>query len=335
MRMAYALAAMLLGATCGYAVTRQAGTRAPQIIAPATTVADATTPAAQAPPSERARRLPRAPRRSSTAATDNLLLARSAALPPPPLPAQKKSWSPLLDSLRERAENGDAGAAAEWLQRDARCFSMMPLTPEAGSSLPTPGFLRAATRGRSRLASLDAGVAAAAAIEDQEQRRSQLGAVQQRLLDECSGYVPQPPQVRYALAEIAARLGSDKDFWRFIDDPPLAPGYSRDVEQAIDWVRRAPGMVYERAAGGDAEAAYALGLAYAIDSGRELDGNGRSRLLLAAAVTNDPLQAYRWLSVYLRSNPGDGRADTARAVLNRIGAELSAEQRAEAGRWAP
>ena len=52
-----------------------------------------------------------------------------------------------------------------------------------------------------------------------------------------------------------------------------------------------------------------LGLAYAIDNGRELDGNGRSRQLLAAAVTNDPLQAYRWLSVYLRSNPDDDRAD--------------------------
>lgn len=331
MRMAYALAAVLLGATCGYALTRQAETRAPQVVAPAAPAAESsTTPAS---PGERARRLPRAPR--SAAAADNPLLARSAALPPPPLPAQKSSWSPLLDSLRERAENGDAAAAAEWLQRDARCFSMMPLTPEAGGSLPTPGFVRATTRGRSRLASLDTDVAAAAAIEDQEQRRSQLGAVQQRLLDECRGYVPQPPQVRYALAEIAARLGSDKDFWRFIDDPPLAPGYSRDVEQAIDWARRAPGMVYERAAGGDADAAYALGLAYAIDSGRELDGNGRSRQLLAAAITNDPLQAYRWLSVYLRSDPGDERADTARAVLNRIGAELSAEQRAEAEHWSP
>lgn len=331
MRMAYALAAALLGATCGYAVTRQAETRASQVAATVAPPAEAMT--APAPPSESARRLPRSPR--SATAAHHPLLARSTALPPPPLPAQTSSWSPLLDSLRERAENGDAAAAAEWLQRDARCFSMMPLTPEAGSSLPTPGFLRATTRGRSRLASLDTDVAAAATIEDQEQRRSQLGAVQQRLLDECRGYVPQPPQVRYALAEIAARLGSDKDFWRFIDDPPLAPGYSRDVEQAIDWAQRAPGMVYERAAGGDADAAYALGLAYAIDSGRELDGNGRSRQLLAAAITNDPLQAYRWLSVYLRSNPGDDRADTARAVLNRIGAELSADQRAEAERWSP
>lgn len=332
MRIAYAIAAVLLGATCGYAVTRQAETPAPQAVAPVAPAAEATT--TQAPLSEGARRLPRAPR-SNAAAADNPLLARSAALPPPPLPAAKPSWSPLLDSLRERAENGDAAAAAEWLQRDARCFSMMPLTPEAGGSLPTPGFLRATTRGRSRLASLDTDVAAAAAIEDQEQRRSQLGAVQQRLLDECRGYVPQPPQVRYALAEIAARLGSDKDFWRFIDDPPLAPGYSRDIEQAIDWARRAPGMVYERAAGGDANAAYALGLAYAIDSGRELDGNRRSRQLLAAAVSNDPLQAYRWLSVYLRSNPGDERAGVARAILNRVGAELSAAQRAEAERWVP
>jgi len=333
MRIAYAFAAVLLGASCGYALTRQAQMPAPDADAP-TSVATEKTTATPPPLSESARRPPRAPR-SSTTIADNPLLTRSASLQPPPLPAAKPSWSPLLDSLRERAEKGDAAAAAEWLQRDARCYSMMPLTPEPGGSLPTPGFVRATMRGRSRLTSLDTEVAAAAVIEDQEQRRSQLGAAQQRLLDECRGYAPQPPQVRYALAEIAARLGTDKDFWRFIDDPPLAPGYSRDIEQAVDWARRAPGMVYERAAGGDPGAAYMLGLAYAIDNGRELDGNGRSRQLLAAAVTNDPLQAYRWLSVYLRSNPDDDRAGIARALLNRVGAELSAEQRAEAGRWSP
>ncbi|WP_257387025.1 hypothetical protein, partial [Tahibacter caeni] len=258
-----------------------------------------------------------------------------AGLPPPARPAAQASWSPLLDSLRERAENGDAAAANEWLQRDARCFAMMPLTPDAGAVLPTPGFVRASLGGRSRLSALDPDVLSAAAIDDEAERRTRLGAVQQRLLDECRGYVPQSQQVRYALGEIAARLGSDKDFWRFIDDPPFAPGYSRDVEQALDWARRAPGMVYERAVGGDAEAAYALGVAYAIDRSREFGAEG-SHGLLAAAIDNDPLQAYRWLSVYLRSQQSDPeQANRARALLNRLGADLSADQRAEAERWVP
>jgi len=177
-------------------------------------------------------------------------------------------------------------------------------------------------------------VLAAATTEDEAERRQRLAAAQQRLLDECRGYAPQPPQLRYALAEIAARVGSDKDFWRFIDEPPFAPGYSRDTEQALDWARRAPALVYERAVGGDAEAAYALGVAYAIDRSRELDAD-RSHGLLAAAIANDPLQAYRWLSVYLRGQPDPDQASRARALLNRIGTELSAEQRAEAEHWSP
>lgn len=331
MRRWSALLAVVLGLACGYGYTRYRAT-------PPTDAAR-DTPSVTADGAEddaaRTSAASRAPRRGTDPdAAAHPLRARAAALPPPARPPAAASWSPLLDSLRERAENGDAAAANEWLQRDARCFAMMPLAADAGAALPTPGFLRAAFGSRSRLASLDPDVLAATASDDEAERRRRLGAAQQRLLDECRGYVPQPPQLRYALAEIAARLGSDKDFWRFIDEPPFAPGYSRDTEQALDWARRAPALVYERAVGGDAEAAYALGVAYAIDRSRELDDD-RSHGLLAAAISNDPLQAYRWLSVYLRGQPDPEQANRARALLNRIGAELSAEQRAEAEHWSP
>ncbi|HVH32539.1 MAG TPA: hypothetical protein VM847_00325 [Tahibacter sp.] len=331
MRRWSALIAVVLGFACGYGYTHYRAAPLPGSTGNTTTVAgdDAERNAA------RTSAAARAPRRGTDVdAAAHPLRARAAALPSPARPPVAASWSPLLDSLRERAENGDAAAANEWLQRDGRCFAMMPLTPDAGAALPTPGFLRAAFGERSRLASLDPDVLAAATSGDEAERRQKLGAAQQRLLDECRGYVPQAPQLRYALAEIAARLGSDKDFWRFIDEPPFAPGYSRDTEQALDWARRAPALVYERAVGGDAEAAFALGVAYAIDRARELDGD-RSHGLLAAAITNDPLQAYRWLSLYLRSQPDPDQANRARALLNRMGTELSEEQRAEAEYWTP
>lgn len=324
-----ALIAAVLGLACGYGYTRY---REPPPADPANGTAAVAAADASAARTSAASRTPR--RSADPNAAAHPLRARAAGLPPPARPPVAASWSPLLDSLRERAENGDVAAAKEWLQRDARCFAMMPLTPDAGASLPTPGFLRATFGSRSRLAALDPDVLAAATSGDEAERRRRLGAAQQRLLEECRGYAPQPPQLRYALAEIAARLGSDKDFWRFIDEPPFSPGYSRDTEQALDWARRAPALVYERAVGGDAEAAYALGVAYAIDRSRELDAVG-SHGLLAAAIQNDPLQAYRWLSVFLRSQPDPEQANRARALLNRMSTELSAEQRAAAERWSP
>ncbi|HSX58882.1 MAG TPA: hypothetical protein VLF18_01665 [Tahibacter sp.] len=331
MRRLPALIAAALGLACGYGFTRyptETSTAAPVSV---TTSDDA--PESTAAQNTSAPRTPRV--RASTSGTAHPLLARAAGLPTPPLPPAQKSGVSLLDELRQRAERGDAAAAAEWLERDARCYAMMPFTPDAGATLPTPGFARAARSGRSRLSGVATDVSAAAQIEDDAQRSSALASAQQRLLDECRGYVPQPPQVRYAFGELAARLGTDKDFWKFINDPPFAAGYSRDTEQAIDWARRAPAMVYERAVRGDAEAALALGIAYAIDRPRELDGGGNASRPLVAAIGNDPLQAYRWLNVYLRANPAAQQSPLAQALLNRIGADLSAQQRAEAANWVP
>lgn len=330
MRRLPAIIATALGLACGYGYTRHQNAAPSAAPAVAASADDAATARLQTDTPLRA------PRGARPAPSTNLhpLLARAASLTAPSLPPPHRGWSAELDELRKRAEQGDAAAANEWLARDARCFTMMPLTPEAGATLPTPGFLRATMRGRSRLNTLDADVSAAAGIEDEGKRRAALATAQQRLLDECRGYVPEPPMVRYALGEIAARLGTDKDFWRFINDPPFAPGYSRDTEQAVDWARRAPAMVYERAVRGDAESAFVLGVSYAIDRPRDLDGGSDIRLL-PAAIPNDPLQAYRWLSVYLRGNPGGDHATLARALMNRIGTDLSAQQRAEAERWMP
>ncbi|GMV30953.1 MAG: hypothetical protein AMXMBFR59_30780 [Rhodanobacteraceae bacterium] len=330
MRRSPALIAIALGLLCGYGITRHWNPASPEPAAMPTAAGSD----AEAPGSDTVSRAARRVRPVAASAT-HPLLARAASLAPPALPPPRPGWSADLDALRRRAEQGDAAAASEWLRKDARCYAMMPLTPpDANAPMPTPGFLRAAARRRSRLAALDADVSAAATIDDPAQRSAALAGAQRRLLDECRGYVPEPPAVRYALGEIAARLGSDDDFWRFINDPPFAPGYSRDTEQAIDWARRAPAMVYERALRGDAEAALALGVSYAVDRPRELDA-GRDLRLLPATIANDPLQAYRWLSVFLRTAPGSDQAMLARALLNRVGADLSAQQRAEAERWAP
>lgn len=328
MRALPAMIAAVLGLASGYGFTRY---RMPE---PSTPPPKASAVTVEKDAADTPTRTPRSGPRAPMSGATSPLIARAAALGTPAMPPPHKGWSSELDELRKRAEQGDVAAANEWLERDARCFSMMPLTPDAGATLPTTGFVRASMRGRSRLPSLDADTAAAVRIEDETQRSAALGAAQRRLLDECRGYVPEAPQVRYALAEIAARLGSDKDFWRFINDPPFAPGYSRDTEQALDWARRAPAMVYERAVRGDADAAFVLGVSYAIDHPRELDGNGDVRLL-PATIANDPLEAYRWLSYYVRGNPDADRVTLARALMNRLAADLSAQQRAEAERWSP
>lgn len=328
MRALHALAAVLLGLACGYGYARlqqpratdtATGTSATPGITPTIKVDNATTP--------------RLPRLGETAAQAPSL----RDLPRPPLPPAPPSWSSEQDALRRRAEAGDADAAREWLQRDSRCYAMLQFGLNGhDGSLPTREFSRAASRGHPRLRNADPQLQQVLAITDEDQRRQALGALQQRLLDNCQGYAPQSPAVRYALGEIAARNGSDKDFWQFINDPPLAFGYSRDVDQMIDWARRAPLMVQERARGGDADAAYVLGMAYAqgLEDGRDDDNNPSH--YLSAAIPDDPLQAYRWLSLYLRNSNGDSaHSAAARAQLERLGGQLTPEQRAQAQGWRP
>ena len=330
MRALSAVVALVLGLAGGYACTRYAER---SDAGPAATVA-ASSEHAATDADIATRALRRGPRSSTGGETDSA--ARLRELPRPPLPSAAPSWSPLQDSLRRRAEAGDAAAAAEWLQRDSRCYAMNVISLRDDSTeLPTRNFSQAVSSGSSRFQALDPQLQDLASITDEDERRKFLGTLQQRLRDECRDYAPQPPAVRYALAEMAARLGSDKDFWRFINEPPLVANYSRDVEQAIDWARRAPLLVQERARGGDADAAYALGMAYAIDSAREMSGMRLPPQYLAAAIGNDPLQAYRWLSVYLRGNTDPDRSAVAQQLLARVGAQLSPDQRDQARQWSP
>jgi hypothetical protein len=326
----HALLAVLLGTACGYAFSRLYNEDKP--LAGAAITGEETA----APPAETlAARAPPRPRAAPSAAGAPAL----KDLPRPPLPPPAASWSPLQDSLRARAEAGDAAAAQEWLQRDNRCFAVNQFvyrrrggdTPE----LDTDELARAVERGGTRIARMDPQLSTLGSIEDAGERRKTLDGIAQRLRDECRGYVPQGPQVRYALGEIAARLGSDKDFWQFINDPPVALTYSRDMDQTLDWVRRAPLMVQERARGGDADAAFALGMAYALDNGNGLEDGQNQSFHLAAAIANDPLQAYRWLSVYLRGATDPARAAQAQQLLQQAGAQLTPEQRAQAQGWSP
>ena len=327
----HAVLALLLGTGCGYAFSRLHGVDQPL----AGRSAEGETAASENTAADTAQtRLPPRPRTTNTTAAAVAL----KDLPRPPLPPAQPSWSPLQDSLRARAEAGDAAAAQEWLQRDNRCFTMNSFSfrrPGAGSEVDEESLRRALRRGGPRVAQLDPQLASLSGIEDEEERRRTLDGIIGRLSEECRGYAPQPPQVRYALGEIAARVGSDKDFWQFINDPPVALGYSRDVQQTLDWVRRAPLMVQERARGGDADAAFALGMAYAVDSRDDGQAGQSGSFHLAAAVPNDPLQAYRWLSVYLRGNPDAERAAQAQQLLQQAGAQLTPEQRAQAQGWSP
>ncbi|MEO8672906.1 MAG: hypothetical protein ABI411_16420 [Tahibacter sp.] len=257
----------------------------------------------------------------------------AAPLPMLALPALTPSWSSSQDELRRRAEEGDATAARDWMLNDARCFSMQYFG--AGSSSPTEAFQRAYGDARSNFPNLTNADSTqlADARKNPDALRTSLGDLQQRLLAECHGYQPANPRIRYALGEIAARNGEPKDFWNFIRRPPFSPQSPRDIDQARDWATRAPQMLQQHAAAGDADAAYALGLAYAQDGQagwRGLRGSG----MLDAAISNDPAQAFRWLSLYTMAGADTENLERARTLLAQVAAQLDPAQRADAERWA-
>lgn len=271
---------------------------------------------------------------------------KTTASPEPPLPGRATpSWSPQQDALRQRAQAGDGAAAAQWWSTERTCQAIQdfqlrrnddPLqayfdTAQAANLKQTGPLLPAITHEEHWLL-LDERLEAA-------QRKTLAQEITQRVQQLCQGYAAGSAELRYALAEIAARRGPDAAFWDFVDSPPFDEAVQRDAAaanlpaQARDWQQRVPGLLLQRAERGNAQSALALGMAYLLDGTTAPPRAMRNRAFLNASVKDDPQQAYRWLSLYLQMHPGSQDTDQAQQWLAELGARMDDAQRAQAQRW--
>lgn len=136
------------------------------------------------------------------------------------------------------------------------------------------------------------------------------------------------------MAQIAAQHGPPEGLRRFVAEPPfigslmMSQGVNAEqLAQMRDWSHRAPAMLSERAGRGDADAALALGLAYALNAG-DTPAGLEAYSLLNGALDNDAAQSYRWLSRYLQFAPDGEHAVFVRTALAQLAARLDPSQRA-------
>lgn len=272
--------------------------------------------------------------------------AAAGHTPEPALPgAATPSWSPQQDALRQRAQAGDGAAAAQWWATERSCQSLQDYHQQ-GNDDPLQRYFDA-----SQAAALGpAGPLLPALTHEEhwlllderlpaEQRKTLAQEITQRVQQLCRGYAAASAELRYALAEIAARRGPETAFWDFVDHPPfdqapLRQGSAAALPAAVrDWQQRVPAQLQQRAERGNAQAVLALGMAYLLDGTTAPPRAMRNRTALNASVVDDPQQAYRWLSLYLQMHPGTQDADQAQQWLTELGATLDTEQREQAQRW--
>ena len=267
-------------------------------------------------------------RRPQTAMTSDLSTTR------PPL-----SWSAAHDALYARAIDGDAVAAEQWMETEIGCDGLEGgFGPLALLELPpaTVADFRIPLLGADEFAYLtDTAIATT-------QRQAFALRLQQRIEEHCAGYGPAPRGQRLRLAELAALHGSDSAFWYYasgmglfdpIDDLAGAGRSREQLDLLRDWMQRVPAVLQQRAERGEARAMFVLGAAYlpGLDGSDDTLPYGFS----ANLVDDDPLQAYRWLALYLQM--GGGNAATraqAQSWLAGLAGTLDPQQRAAAEQWA-
>jgi hypothetical protein len=236
-------------------------------------------------------------------------------------------------ALQQRAMAGDGTAALRWLDLERTCsyverYSAIHLAAyfdDESEPPERPMFAQISAEEHAHLA--DRSIDAA-------QRQARASAIEARLHASCDGYRSSNDAERYAIAQIAAQHGPPEGLRRFVAEPPflgnLMTNQSVDAEQLAhmrDWSHRAPAMLSERAGRGDADAALALGLAYALNA-NDAPAGLDAYFLLNGALDNDATQSYRWLSRYLQFAPDGEHAAFARAALAQLAARLDPSQRA-------
>ncbi len=245
---------------------------------------------------------------------------------PPGGTAEQIAW-------QQRAMAGDGAAALRWLDLERTCsyvtrFGAINLSTyfdDESQPPERPMFAQISAEEHAHLA--DRSIDAA-------QRRARARTIEARLHASCDGYRASNDAERYAIAQIAAQHGPPEGLRRFITEPPFLgdlmmrqSGNAEQLAQMRDWSHRAPAMLSERAGRGDADAALALGLAYALNAG-DTPAGLEAYWLLNGALDNDAAQSYRWLSRYLQFAPDGEHAAFARTALAQLAPRLDPSQRA-------
>ncbi|HJU41116.1 MAG TPA: hypothetical protein VJ724_16215, partial [Tahibacter sp.] len=120
--------------------------------------------------------------------------------------------------------------------------------------------------------------------------------------------------------------------WRFVDEPP-ADLATNDARRR-DWSANAVKIVEAQFADGDAEAAFALGLAYAKDKYDEGWRGAPKRDAFDAALADQPAKAYEYLSLYLSTQPDPRRMERTQTLLAELDATTTPAERDDARRAA-
>lgn len=258
--------------------------------------------------------------------------AAAPETPPTPLPqASSRAWSAEQDQLARRALAGDAKAAAQWREVDDSCRLIQAEgKPDLGvyfgdglDALMSRAPRYAQISGEEHALLSDPRLETA--------KRQELAAeISLRLEALCKDYVLSDAAERYAIAETAARKGQPTAFWRFVRQPPLD---TADASRRAQWRRSVTEQLQARSEKSDADAVFALGMAYAHDGKDTLPAMLPPNDALNAALDDDPAQAYRWLSLYVHMHADPRYTDQAQEWLVALGKRLDATERAEAERW--
>lgn len=278
---------------------------------------------------------PAAPRIEADPASEARVNASTPAraLSTPPAATPQPGGNAEQTVLQQRALAGDGSAALQWLDLDRTCSHVMRAGPidfaeyfdEESPPPDRPPFTQMTADEHAQLRDNTI---------DAARRQTLARAIGARLHASCDGYRASSDAERYAIAQIAAQHGPPEGLRRFITEPPFYPdlvmnqgGDAEQLARIRDWSQRVPAMLRERAGRGDADAALALGVAYAMNAGDAPPGL-EAYALLNGALNNDAVQSYRWLSRYLQFAPDGAHATFARAALTRLVARLDAPQRA-------
>jgi hypothetical protein len=247
-----------------------------------------------------------------------------------PLPPADAPHASTDTALRERASGGDGAAPWRWYREQADCrrwrewsaapegFARKLIDAAAAAGNQPPFFAMPPDELEAFRNPANSAEIAAANAQN----------LMERLETLCAGSQDATDDEVYRIALAAALSGPTQAKWQFIDTPP-ADLAANDARRR-DWSARALGIAQAQLAEGDAEAAFALGVAYAKDDYDERRRGAVTRNAFNASLANDPKRAYELLWLYLSTQPDPARLERTQQLLAELRDALTDDERGAA-----
>lgn len=247
-----------------------------------------------------------------------------------PMPEANASFASADAALRARATGGDGAAAWRWYreQRDCRRWHEWSAAPEGFAKKLIDGVAAADRDPPFFAMPPDEFEAFRNPANTAEVAAANAQNLMERLEALCANSVTASDEETYRIALAAAQSNSKQAKWNFIDAPPVDLSTNETLRR--DWAARATALAEQQLDKGDAEAAFALGVAYAKDTYDEGYRGAIKRDAFNTAITNDPMKAYTLLTLYLATQPDPRRQERTQQLLADLGTVLSASDRSEA-----